>query len=165
MSAVQRTGALAGNRLPHFVCESTRGAIGSRELSGRPVLLLFLPSFNDEASRAYLRDYISDEDEYRRLDAAVVVVTAGSVSVAEDLPFPVVPDGSELFSQFHLVHDEGPWAGVVIADRYGYVVQWDSEPSADLLPSQSRVAQVLQGAESVCPECGVPEQRWLDAVG
>jgi peroxiredoxin len=161
-----RTGEIVpGSRLPHFARESTRGLIDTEALSGRPVVLLFLPLLSELGCRSYLQDFPSDQAEYQRLEAEIVVISTGSPESGTDLPFPVIAGAGDLFHQFHFIHDEGPWWGVVIADRYGILDRVFSEPSCGQLPSESRVAQLLQSAESSCPECGVPEQHWVDAVG
>jgi len=150
--------------LPRFVWDSDRGVIDSEAVAGRPLVLIFLPSLHDDPSRAYLSEFAANRNEYERLEAHVFVITASPVPPATSITFPLISGKPDPFEQFGLVHDEGPWAGVVIADRYGSVAHWESAPTPDLLPSQPRVAQLLQSAESVCPECGVPEERWLETV-
>jgi hypothetical protein len=155
---------LIGGRSPRFVWDSDRGEIASEAMAGRALVLIFLPSLHDDSSRAYLRGFVANQNEYKRLEAKVLVITAGLVPPTMSIPFPVISGEPFPFEQFQLVHDEGPWAGVVIVDRYGSVAHWESEPTPDLLPSQPRVAQLVQSAESSCPECGTPEQHWLEAV-
>jgi len=164
MDDARPTKTLVGTLLFQFVRDSTGGMVNTRELRGKPMVLLFVPSPEEQGCRLYLQAFADDIAEYQRLDAVVVAVSTASSDAVQESALPVIWGAHDLFVQFRLVQETRLRVGVVIVDRYGIVDQCFSAVDCSGLPGEPRIAQLLQGAESVCPECGVPEARWLEAT-
>ncbi len=133
-------------------------------LGQRPVVLLFLPDMNGPACADYVAEFAADITHYQSLNAVVAVVTP-SCEARELAEVTLVPGAEEAFAFYGLGRtDWGLSAGLVIIDRYGQVsAVYERERCSDL-PDEQIVARVLLGAESVCPECGVPEDHWVKAT-
>ncbi len=155
---------LVGERCPVFVRESSRGRVDLSAYVGlKPIVLLFVPDFAASDCGAYLNEFAANYDHYRALDALVIAVTAGDAS-GGDLPFAVIAEARIVFEQFKATSQGSLAAGVMLVDRYGQVRYAQLAASCSELPTEARVAKLLLGFESLCPECGVPEEHWLAAV-
>ncbi len=155
---------LVGERCPLFTRESSRGRVDLSAYVGlKPIVLLFVPDLAASDCGAYLNEFTANHDHYRSLDALVIVVTVG-VSSGNELPFTVITEARDIFEQFKLMSQTSPAAGVMLVDRYGQVRHAQLATSCPELPAETRVAKLLLGFESLCPECGVPEEHWLAAV-
>jgi|GEM_PF-3163435 hypothetical protein len=160
-------GLRSGEQLPPFVGISDQGLVDSGELRGRRALvLLFLPEPLEPPCARYLDAFASHEGDYRHLGAAIVVVSdVLACRPGGDCPFPVIARGRELFTRFGFSDEHGaPRAGVVITDPFGTVDRCYAADDCAGLPAERTIARVLLGAVSACPECGAPEQHWLDAA-
>jgi len=158
--------ALIGRTLPAFSADSSRGRL---ELGGPhsrgALVLLFLPCLGSAECREYVAGFVAQRPAYEHLGARVVLVTAATPSEPAHIPYPVITHGAELFSRHGLVGEPGgPTAGVIIVDRYGAVASCYTGTGCADLPAEPRVRRAVLAAEAVCPECGVPEDHWLDAV-
>lgn len=159
--------ALIGKTLPAFTADSSRGRL---ELGGphsrRALVLLFLPCLGSAECREYVAGFVAQRPAYEHLGARVVLVTAAAGSGGlTDIPYPVLADGAGLFARHGLVDEPGgPTAGVIIVDRYGTVASCYTGTGCADLPAEPRVRRAVLAAEAVCPECGVPEDHWLDPV-
>jgi peroxiredoxin len=153
---------LVGKTVPWFARESSQGKIVARDPSGQtPRVLIFCPSPETVGCREYLRAMERDRETYARLYAEVVIVAAGDYPT--DLPFAVIANAPDLFQAFGFVDAAGnPLAGVAVVDRYGQVEACYVGADFGQLPGEDVVARRLEGAEAQCPECGVPEARWLE---
>ena len=153
---------LVGKSVPWFARESSRGRIVARDASGQtPRVLIFCPSPETAGGREYLRAMERDRETYARLYAEVVIVAAGEYP--SDSPFAVIADAPDLFQAFGFADEEGnPLAGVAVVDRYGEVDACYAGVDFGALPGEEIVVRRLEGAEAQCPECGVPEARWLE---
>ncbi len=159
--------SLIGKQLVPFARDSSQGPFNvSESLGHRPLILVFLPDLGSPACHGYVRALEANRGEFEELDGVIVVVTAAPKAAAHaDLAFPVAADAHDLFAEYGLVEErEKLRSGVIIADRYGTVSSVYCETTCSELPDEVRVARALLGAESSCPECGVPEQHWLEAV-
>jgi peroxiredoxin len=159
--------SLVGMELPAFGRRHCTGPTDLSEILGsNPPVLLFLPNVESPGCRAYIRTFHARREEFEYLGGVIVVVTTSSKSaVPSGISFPVVTDAHNLFRDHGLLSgSDSPRAAVIVADRYGTVhsVYWGG--ACTDLPEARRVARALLGAESLCPECGVPEDHWLEAV-
>jgi peroxiredoxin len=159
--------SLVGMELPAFGRRHCTGPTDLSDILGsNPPVLLFLPDVASPACRAYIRSFGARREEFDYLGGVIVVITTSPKSVVPaGIPFPVAADAHDLFRDHGLLGgDNSPRAGVIVADRYGTVhsVYWGAACSD--LPEARRVARALLGAESLCPECGVPEEHWIEAT-
>jgi peroxiredoxin len=159
--------SLIGMDLPAFVRRPSGGATDlSDMLGGKPSVLLFLPDVESSACRAYIRTFRARREEFDHLGGVIVLITTSPPAAGHARsPFPVVADAPDVFRDHGLMASgEEPRAGVIVSDRYGTVGSVYCGATCADLPNASRVARALLGAESLCPECGVPEKHWLEAV-
>jgi peroxiredoxin len=156
---------LVGDKAPRFERESTGGVVSSWDLSGRrPRLLVFCPSLDDAQCTDYLEKIAADQEEYDRLEAVVVVITAGDAGRSGATALPVLAGAQDLYAQFGLTDPEGrAQPGVVVIDRYGMVDSCFTGAEFVDLPPESSIISRLTSAEAECPECGVAETRWAEA--
>jgi alkyl hydroperoxide reductase subunit AhpC len=156
---------LVGDKAPRFERNSTGGIITSWDLSGRrPRLLVFCPSLDDAQCMDYLEKIAADQEEYDRLEAVVVVITAGDAGRPGATALPVIAGARDLYAQFGLVDPEGgARPGVIVIDRYGMVDSCFTGAEFMDLPPESSIIARLTSAEAECPECGVAERRWTEA--
>ncbi len=155
---------LIGDKAPRFERESTGGPISSWDLSGRrPRILVFCPSLDDAQCVNYLEKIAADQEEYDRLEAVVVVITAGDAGRPGATALPAISGAPDLYAQFGLIDDRGrAQPGVVVIDRYGMVDSCFTGAEFMDLPPESSILRRLISAEAACPECGVPEKQWAD---
>jgi len=154
---------LVGKRAPSFSLQSSKGRLDLGVWLGRKALvLLFMPGLDEPKCRSYIESFERNRGHYRAFDADVVVVTAGVFTDQHEASFPVVSDALQVFSDYGVLgEDERALCGVVVVDRYGEIAFAHAAETCSRLPHESRIAKRLVGAESVCPECGVPEEHWL----
>ncbi|MFB3881831.1 MAG: hypothetical protein ACE149_11240 [Armatimonadota bacterium] len=153
-----------GERPPVFAREATTGRFDlAAHLGQRPVVLLFLPDMADPNCAGYAKAFANNADHYRGLSAAVAVITMGPTGGRELPGMVIVPEAAALFDLYGLAEGGSARAAVVIVDRYGQVHAVYRGDGCTALPPEATVARVLLGAESVCPECGVPEKHWQEA--
>ncbi len=159
----EEAGHLEGRTAPAFSRQSSRGYLELKTLLGRkPLVLLFMPDLSDPGCSAYVNAFGRDLPHYRALGSEIIVLTAGASVGPRGMPFVVVPKAKEVFATYGVLGgDELPLAGVVVVDRYGEVASAHAGETCSDLPEEPRVARLLLGAESVCPECGVAEDHWL----
>lgn len=155
---------LVGERCPVFARESSRGRVELSAYVGlKPIVLLFVPDLSAAECGAFVNAFAADYDHYRALDALVVALTAGTSS-GGDLPFALIAEARDIFEQFKAMSQGSQAAGVMLVDRYGQVRYAQLAASCSELPAEARLAKLLLGFESLCPECGVPEEHWLAAA-
>ncbi len=164
MKQVTKCQQLVGQSVPWFARDSSRGPLAARDPSGRiPRVLVFCPAPDTPGCEQYLRTIHADWGEYERLGSEVIVIAAGGF--ATDLPFAVISNAPDLFASFGFVDEGGnPRSGVAVVDRYGQVDSCFIGEDFAALPAETVIATRLEGAESQCPECGVPEKRWEDVA-
>jgi hypothetical protein len=165
VTARSRQELAPGEPPPLFAGEATTGRFDlAAYLGQRPVVLLFLPDVTDPLCADYAKAFVSDAAHYRALNAVVVIITISTLGGRELPGVPVVAHAGEVFGHYGLTQDGPPKSAVVIVDRYGLVHAAYVRAACSDLPEEGRVARVLLGAESVCPECGVAEKHWREAV-
>ncbi|MBN1458036.1 MAG: redoxin domain-containing protein [Armatimonadetes bacterium] len=157
---------LKGRSAPAFSHESSHGYLELKKLLGKkPLVLLFVADLDDPSCRAYVDAFERDSRHYRAFGSEVIILAAGTSVGPRELSFVAVPEAQEVFSVYEMLTEEGlPLAGVVIVDRYGEIASIHAAQVCSDLPSEPRVARLLVGAESLCPECGVPEDHWLEVA-
>ena len=157
---------LEGKKAPTFSLQSSQGHLDLKDYLGRkPVVLIFVPDLAHPECGEYIQAFQQNGDHYRAFGASVIVVTAGVATGPKELPFAVASDALEVFRHYDLARQGGlPLCAVVIVDRYGDVASAHAVETCSELPEEPRVGRLLVGAESLCPECGVPEQHWLEAA-
>lgn len=159
-------GDLKGKTAPAFSHQSSQGYLELKALLGKkPLVLVFVADLADPGCSAYVNAFQRDLSHYRGLGSEIIVLTAAASVEPKDLPFRVVPAAQEVFATYRLLgENELPLAGVVVVDRYGEVAAAHAAQTCSDLPEEPRIGRLLLGAESVCPECGVPEDHWLEAA-
>jgi len=164
MDHVIKCEELIGQHTPWFRRESSQGNTAVGDGSGRtPWVLVFSPRPEVSGGPEYLRAIHENRGEYDRLGARVAIISIGELTL--DLPFPVIAGALDLFARFGFMDRQGnPRCGVVVVDRYSQVDCCYSGGDFTDLPAPRVILQRLEGAESVCPECGVPEAQWLDVA-
>jgi hypothetical protein len=149
-----------GESAPEFVRDSSQGMVTSHDPSGiHPHLLVFCPTL-EGVCHDYVEHLQSNRGEYERLQAQILVITAGQQTTS-DLPFPIVSEAEDLFGQYGLYDEEGkPHAALIGIGRYGTLESYAAGPTELDLPEEQPVLSRLSSAENLCPECGVPEELW-----
>jgi peroxiredoxin Q/BCP len=142
--------------VPTFTLPDTSGAPVRRTAyrDRKNLVLVFLPSAEDDGARAYLRALTEGYESFRAESGEVLAILRGDRAAIADvrrelaLPFPLLHDADAAVTARFLPPAAG--AGVFVTDRYGEL--YLAAPAADTaaLPPTLEIQAWLEAIDRQC---------------
>ncbi len=157
-----------GQIVPSFrlAAANRQGQLGPWDYKQRRnLVLIFFRSAECRKCRRLLREIAAHYDEYQRMEAEVLAISADEVGhlrrLARELalPFPVLVDSSGKASDLYLKQaaqseeTAAPEAAVFIADRWGAIFTRMIAGQGHDLPAEEEIRGWLEFIELQCEEC------------
>jgi peroxiredoxin len=140
-----------GQIIPTFTLPNMQGRpIRRTDYRGqRHLVLVFLPSIEDQGANAYLRALADGHQAIRGAGAEVLAIVRGvAASASVDLPFPVLLDANGAVTARFV--PEAARAAVFVTDRYGELYYYKVSAETTHLPLVNTLVDWLTAIDNQC---------------